>query len=177
MQHVTKANDNAGKMNNILNFLCQILFYNSSGNAQEWDCKLEEEALNSLTSDDCKKKPQAPSGTTGFFDYVTEDEDRDSGMEMWLSEIEHTKMGVTSGDAVLYQNDNTRNYSNLVRHDATSIGCAKKFCATPIRCAKKSCAKGKGCAKKFCSVNGYSIFCLTNKSPLKTGEIIYKTRT
>ncbi|RCN25144.1 hypothetical protein ANCCAN_29145 [Ancylostoma caninum] len=76
-------------------------------------------------------------------------------MELWLSEIERTSIDVdTTLRFVLYENLNG-NYSNLVRYNAYSIGCAGKFCTD---------AKDQ-----------FNIFCLTNKPPLKKYETIYYT--
>ncbi|RCN45895.1 hypothetical protein ANCCAN_08060 [Ancylostoma caninum] len=116
---------------------------------KEWNCTLERLANASLNEKCTKNAPEAPQGTTGFFDYITEGEllvagkPRPFGMELWLSEIERTSMDVdTTLRFVLYENLN-ENYSNLVRYNAYGIGCAGKFCTD---------AKDQ-----------FNIFCLTNK--------------
>ncbi|KAL6726634.1 hypothetical protein Aduo_008587 [Ancylostoma duodenale] len=124
----------------------------------KWSCRLEWLALEALnrTKDKCPTEwPEAPNGTTGFFDYRDHVEEGDIGlniMKQWLSEIDKTKMPLNEHwkSPVWYRGVN-RNYSNLVRYDSPRIGCAELEC------------KGK-----------HAMFCLTDKPPLeKDKDIVY----
>ncbi|VDM81171.1 unnamed protein product [Strongylus vulgaris] len=137
-----------------------------------WDCGLEEKAIAALNSLTEKKTnwcpgehelPPAASDNTVFFvkarddDYFDISEPVNSFMRpMFVNPMSREAI---EADAVTYQGQRViENYVNLARADATKIGCAW------VRCS----GRPRGV---------YSAYCLTNKAPLKKGDIIYQRGT
>ncbi|VDM75438.1 unnamed protein product, partial [Strongylus vulgaris] len=79
----------------------------------------------------------------------------------WLGAIHTNALNQTAleNDTVIYQGDEAiESYANLVRWNATKIGCAW------IKCPNKCIPHG----------DVYTAYCLTNQQPLKEGDIIYE---
>ncbi|EYC17632.1 hypothetical protein Y032_0030g2184 [Ancylostoma ceylanicum] len=88
-----------------------------------------------------------------FLHISQEGEYRGDPMQWWLGEIERQKLfsWITEWNhPVRYWGKNT-NWANLVRCDASRIGCVENYC----------------------DGNKYALFCLTDKPPLKSGEVVY----
>ncbi|EYC43564.1 hypothetical protein Y032_0489g2365 [Ancylostoma ceylanicum] len=113
----------------------------------EWSCELERKASETLQS--CPTDSQLRTdGTTEFLH--SKDDGRDP-MDVWLSEINNTNIDLHEHpEAPVKCHGKNRNYCNLVRYDASRIGCAKKEC------------DGKT-----------SVLCLTNKPPLQNEDVLY----
>ncbi|EYC17631.1 hypothetical protein Y032_0030g2183 [Ancylostoma ceylanicum] len=94
----------------------------------EWNCDLERKAMAALGGTCPTQSPSAPSGTTGFFDYKDVGIERDS-LNLWLSEIENDNIVLYENrEAPVKYNGVNKNYCNLVRYDASQIGCAATEC-------------------------------------------------
>ncbi|RCN36338.1 hypothetical protein ANCCAN_17788, partial [Ancylostoma caninum] len=115
----------------------------------EWSCDLERKAISALKS--CPSQSvSVPVGTTGFFYYRNHSTGGDP-MDMWLSEINNTSIDLHEHpEAPVRCRGKNRNYCNLVRYDASRIGCAENQC------------NGKK-----------STFCLTNRPPLLDEDVLY----
>ncbi|EYB88734.1 hypothetical protein Y032_0242g3420 [Ancylostoma ceylanicum] len=115
----------------------------------EWSCDLENKAIVMLNQKCKNEQVSSPRGTTAFY---YQDNERDA-IEVWLSEINDTSIDLHD-DPEAYVTCRGKseliNYCNLVRYDASRIGCATKECD-----GKKS------------------VFCLTNKEQLKTEDVLY----
>ncbi|KAL6729582.1 hypothetical protein Aduo_000625 [Ancylostoma duodenale] len=114
----------------------------------EWSCELEKnavaalkEAIMAAPKNMCPiRPPTAPNGTTGLSETHEEGSGRDP-VDKWLSEMDVADITLhPHPEAYVRCHGKNRNYCNLVRHDASRIGCAETECA----------------GKKY-------VFCLTNK--------------
>ncbi|EYC43560.1 hypothetical protein Y032_0489g2364 [Ancylostoma ceylanicum] len=115
----------------------------------EWSCDLERKATDALNKK-CNNEPvYHRSGTTIFYHPDNEQE----AIDVWLSEINNTNIDLHDNPEAYVKcrsKSELKNYCNLVRYDASRIGCAKKEC------------DGKT-----------AIICLTNKEPLKVEDVLY----
>ncbi|EYC17563.1 hypothetical protein Y032_0030g2138 [Ancylostoma ceylanicum] len=107
---------------------------------KEWSCELEKKALAILNNTCPEEEPKAPNANTGFY---TRQEliYQEQPVGLWLSRIDWIQMELNNDPkAVRYRGQN-RHYCNLVRYDASRIGCAEAICNGKVK----------------------STFCLTNK--------------
>ncbi|EYC17672.1 hypothetical protein Y032_0030g2206 [Ancylostoma ceylanicum] len=115
---------------------------------QEWSCDLETKAIAALSTT-CTESPDAPNGTTGLF-YQSIGPERDP-VDYWLSEMNETSMELSpQAEAPVKYHGKNQNYCNLVRYDASQIGCAE------MKCAEKT-----------------STFCLLDVPPLRNNDVMY----
>ncbi|RCN53116.1 hypothetical protein ANCCAN_00669 [Ancylostoma caninum] len=75
-------------------------------------------------------------------------------MDWWLTEIEREKLfpWIDGWNWPVRYWSRNRNWANLVRYDASRIGCAEHFCDRGTK---------------------HVIFCLTDQPPLQNGDIVY----
>ncbi|EYC17624.1 hypothetical protein Y032_0030g2178 [Ancylostoma ceylanicum] len=123
----------------------------------EWSCGLEEKAIAALNTSECNtscpaKRPNAPNGTTGFFDCQNVSSGYDPMGGSWLRGIYSTSIKTKPGAPVMASmcEDGNRDYCNLVRYNVHRIGCAE------TQSVEKKC-----------------VFCLTDKPPLQDGDTVY----
>ncbi|RCN50429.1 SCP-like protein [Ancylostoma caninum] len=121
-----------------------------------WSCDLELAAIKAVGGKCVTMKPATPSGNTDFFASYQDPDYYDTSimLDIWLDEINaHSFHNVTAMDSVKYDNEQLRNYANLVRGTTTSFGCVEMKCATE---------------------NLFTAYCLTNQAELQKDGVVYE---
>ncbi|CAJ0595442.1 unnamed protein product [Cylicocyclus nassatus] len=124
--------------------------------ALQWDCDLEQAAINAFPADCPKDKPVASANQTGIFYSLDIGIQPDilTAMDFWTSEKKKVSVNV-DGTAVRYVDSSVTNYLNLMRSTASKIGCAEHTC-------------------KDGDLYKFRAYCITNAPPLQNNDVIYE---
>ncbi|CAJ0601471.1 unnamed protein product [Cylicocyclus nassatus] len=125
-----------------------------------WCCGLEKQALRANIRHCPSASPRAPRGNALVYDADYDNNYKISDvLRKILSSIDSESLSDIHGTSVRYSGEvDLKAYANLMRCDATKIGCAWVKCS------------GEGGDDK------YALYCLLNKGNIRKGDRIYDTR-
>ncbi|CAJ0595448.1 unnamed protein product [Cylicocyclus nassatus] len=143
--------------------------------ALQWDCDLEQAAINALPANCPEDKPVALANKTGIFYSLNIGIQPDilTAMDFWTSEKKKVSVNV-DGTAVRYVNSSVTNYLNLMRSTASKIGCAEHTCKEgDLYKFRAYCITNAPLAHNI-SVHVKTENRLNSSSPLQNNDVMYE---